>query len=85
MKSGLDLTISRLGGFLAQLEQGHVPCSQTQPFQEAMAALESLRAVQKEPHTKEKALSAIVSADSANYSADQAPRIEAPNTPEGYI
>ena len=69
MKNGIELTLSRLSGHLAQLERKQAPHSQTQPFQEALTTLESLRAIQEETRTKQKALFAIVSADSANYSA----------------
>lgn len=58
MKAGLDLTLSRLSNCLAQLEQKHSPYAQAQPFQEALATLGKLRAVQEEAHTKQKALSA---------------------------
>lgn len=50
MKSSLDLTISRLDGYLAQLGQKHAPHSQTQPFQEALTTLAKLRAFQEENH-----------------------------------
>ena len=71
-----DPTLSRLEKYLAQLEQRQAPLAATQPFQEAVATLASLRALQEEAQAKQKALSAH---------ADQAPRIEAQTTPEGYI
>lgn len=85
MKHNLTPTLSRLGGYLAQLERQHAPSTYTQPFREALGALERLRALQEEAQAKQKALSAIVNTVCVNYSADQATQIEAPTTPEGYI
>lgn len=59
MKASLDSTLSRLGGYLAQLEQKHAPRAQTQPFQEALATLEGLQqAAREEAYAKQKAPSA---------------------------
>ena len=58
MKHNLTPTLSRLGGYLAQLEQQHAPSAYTQPFREALGALERLRALQEEAQAKQKALSA---------------------------
>ncbi len=48
MRNDINLPLSRLGSYLAQLEQGHAPHTQTQPFQEALAVLARLRALQEE-------------------------------------
>lgn len=58
MKHNLTPTLSRLGGYLAQLERQHVPSTYAQPFREALGALERLRALQEEAQAKQKALSA---------------------------
>lgn len=74
MRNDINPTLSRLGGYLAQLERQHAPSSYTQPFREALGALERLRVLQEEACTKQKALSAH---------ADQAKQIEAQNRPGG--
>lgn len=56
MKHNFTPTLSRLGGYLAQLERQHAPSTYTQPFQEALGALERLRALQEEAQAKQKAL-----------------------------
>ena len=53
MKHNLTPTLSRLGGYLAQLEQQHAPSAYTQPFREALGALERLRALQEETQAKQ--------------------------------
>lgn len=64
MKNDISLTISRLGGYLAQLERQHVPSTYTQPFREALGALERLRALQEETQAKQKALFATAAKQS---------------------
>lgn len=56
MKNNISLTLSRLGNYLAQLEQQHASSAYTQPFREALGALERLRALQEEAQAKQKAL-----------------------------
>ena len=73
MKHNLTPTLSRPGGYLAQLERQHAPSTYTQPFQEALGALERLRALQEEAH---KAKGPI-------RTRRQAKRIEAENRPGG--
>lgn len=56
MKHNFTPTLSRLGGYLAQLERQHAPSTYTQPFREALGALERLRVLQEGAQAKQKAL-----------------------------
>ncbi len=47
MKNDISLPLSRLGGYLAQLEQQYAPSAYIKPFQEALDALANLRALQE--------------------------------------
>ena len=52
MKINLDLALSRLGNYLAQPEWQHASSTYTQPFREALEALERLQALQEEAKAK---------------------------------
>lgn len=77
MKHYLTPTLSRLGGYLAQLERQHASDTYTQPFREALGALERLRALQEEAPRQNKRPYSHTPPSQAN---------RGPNTtPEGYI
>ena len=51
MRHEVTPALSRLGGYLAQLEQQHASSTYTQPFREALGTLANLRALQEGAQT----------------------------------